>query len=48
MLLGLQSISFSGSDVAGMTSARFIFEIIESMSIGDADLHRGAVEQKQK
>jgi hypothetical protein len=41
ILLGVQSTSFSGADIAGMTPARFIFEIFEDMNMPDANLRRG-------
>ncbi len=41
MLLGVQSISFGGADVAGMTPINFVYEIIEKMALPDADLRRG-------
>jgi len=40
-LLGLQSISYPGSDVAGMTPANYIFETVESLGLNGADLYRG-------
>ncbi len=40
-LLGLQSISVIAGEIAGMTPAQFIFEIIESLKLPDADLDRG-------
>lgn len=49
-LLGLQSTSVEGSDVAGMTPVHFIFEIIESMAdiMKDANLYRGSLPQEKK
>jgi hypothetical protein len=41
MLLGVQSISFGGADIAGMTPINFVYEILQSVSLPDADLHRG-------
>ncbi len=40
-LLGLQSMSIPGGEIAGMVPAQYIFEIIESMKLPDADLTRG-------
>lgn len=40
-VIGLQSMSFLGSDVAGMTPSRYIFESIRSLNLPDADLYRG-------
>lgn len=37
-LLGVQSISFVGSDVAGMAPARFVRDAIQRLSLPDADL----------
>jgi hypothetical protein len=41
MLLGVQSMSFLGAGVAGMTPIKFVYEILEQQEIKDADLHRG-------
>jgi hypothetical protein len=41
MLLGVQSMSFTGADVAGMTPIKFVYEILQSEEFRDADLHRG-------
>ncbi len=41
MLLGIQSNSFLGWDVAGMTPTQYIYEIIEKIGFQDADLRRG-------
>jgi hypothetical protein len=40
-LLGLQSTSFLGFDVSGMTPAQYIFETIAAAKPPDADLFRG-------
>jgi hypothetical protein len=41
MLLGVQSVSFLGADVAGMTPVNFVFDILLTMGLPDADLHKG-------
>jgi len=41
MLLGVQSMSFGGADIAGMTPINFVYEILQRMQLPDADLHRG-------
>lgn len=41
MLLGVQSLSYIGSDVAGMTPIKFVYEILEQQGFKNADLHRG-------
>jgi hypothetical protein len=41
VLIGIQSSSALGSDVAYMTPANFVFQIIQKMNIKDADLYRG-------
>jgi len=41
MLLGIQSLSYLGADVAGMTPIRFVYEILEQLKLKDANLHRG-------
>jgi hypothetical protein len=41
MLLGVQSISFLGADVAGMAPISFVYEILQSMNLPDADFRRG-------
>ncbi len=41
MLLGVQSISFLGADVAGMTPVKYVYEILQSMGLPDGDLRRG-------
>jgi hypothetical protein len=45
-VVGLQSIAFDGTDVAGMTSSDHIFEIIEKMGLSDVDLYRGPPKKK--
>jgi hypothetical protein len=46
MLLGVQSISFLGADVAGMTPISFVYEILQSMNLRDGDFHRGPLPAK--
>jgi hypothetical protein len=41
MLLGIQSFSYAGSDVAGMTPIKFVYEILQGKAFEDADLERG-------
>jgi len=40
VLLGVQSLSYLGWDVAGMTPAEYIYEIIEKVKLPGADLRR--------
>jgi hypothetical protein len=41
MIIGLQSLALNGADLAGMTPAKYIMEVI-SQSVGtDADLNLG-------
>lgn len=40
-LIGLQSTSFLGADISGMTPVQYIFETIENLKLQDADLYRG-------
>jgi hypothetical protein len=40
-LLGVQSSSFLGSDIAGMTPIHYVYEILQSIGKGDWDLHEG-------
>jgi hypothetical protein len=47
-LIGLQSTSWEGSDIAGMTPIEDIFEIIEVMELPDADLYRGPPREPKK
>lgn len=48
LLLGVQSLSLGGVYVAGMTRVAFLFEVIRSMNLQDADLHRGPVVARDK
>jgi hypothetical protein len=48
VLVGLQSESFAGADIAGMTPAEDIFKIIEKHAGPYADLYRGNLEQRPK
>ncbi len=41
VLIGVQSSSVAASDVAFMTPANYVFDIIQSINIRDADLYRG-------
>jgi hypothetical protein len=41
MLIGLQSITLNGADLAGMTPASFILEVISQAAPNDADLTLG-------
>jgi len=41
VLIGVQSSSAVSSDVAYMTPANYVFEIVEGMNIKNADLYRG-------
>jgi hypothetical protein len=43
-LLGLQSMSVAAGEIAGMTPVQYIFEIIESLKLPNADLTRGIVQ----
>jgi hypothetical protein len=45
MLLGVQSMSFGGADVAGMTPIKFVYEMLEAQNLNDADLRRGPLPQ---
>lgn len=45
-LIGLQSASFLGADVAGMTPVQAIFDTIQSMDLPNADLRRGPTSTK--
>ena len=47
-LIGLQSSSFLGFDVSGMTPVQYIFETIEAMKLKDADLYRGLAQNRPK
>jgi hypothetical protein len=41
MLLGVQSISFIGADVAGMTPIKYVYEILQDMGFSEGDFRRG-------
>jgi hypothetical protein len=41
MLLGIQSLSFLGADVAGMTPISYVYDILIGLKLNDADLNRG-------
>jgi hypothetical protein len=41
MILGVQSISFLGADVAGMTPISFVYEILRAMAPPDSNFRRG-------
>jgi hypothetical protein len=41
MLLGVQSISVMGADIAGMTPINFVYDLLLKMEFPDADFHRG-------
>jgi hypothetical protein len=45
MLLGIQSISFPGADVAGMTPIKYVYDILQSIEFPDSDLRRGVQTQ---
>jgi hypothetical protein len=45
-LIGLQSMSFAGSDIAGMTPSKYIFKVIQDLNLKDADLYRGTPDKK--
>lgn len=45
MLLGVQSTSFAGADVAGMTPAEYVYQILQDMAFHDGDLRRGPATQ---
>jgi|SRR5579872_893409 len=47
-LLGLQSSSFLGADISGMTPVQYIFEAIQNLKLQDADLYRGLIQNKPK
>ena len=48
MLLGLQSASFLGADISGMTPVRYVFEAIENLKLPNVDLYRGLPQNKPK
>jgi hypothetical protein len=41
MLLGVQSISFIGADIAGMTPIKYVYDILQDIGFPDANFHRG-------
>ena len=41
MLVGVQSMSIFLADVAGMTPANYIFDVVEKLGLSDANLKRG-------
>jgi hypothetical protein len=43
-LLGLQSMSIVAGEIAGITPSQFIFDVIQSLPLPDADLRRGLSE----
>lgn len=45
-LIGLQSITFPGSDVAGITPVQYIYEILDSIREPDWDLQQGNPKQR--
>ena len=47
-LIGLQSASFLGADVSGMTPVQYIFEAIQNLKLQDADFYRGIPQNKPK
>lgn len=47
-LIGLQSASFLGADVSGMTPVQYVFEAIQNLKLKDADLYRGLPQNKPK
>jgi hypothetical protein len=47
-LIGVQSLSFEGADIAGMTPVEDVFEIIKKHGNADLDLYRGDPRQKPK
>lgn len=48
ILLGLQSTSILGADVAGMTPSNYILDVIKKLNLQDADLYVGRPESKPK
>jgi hypothetical protein len=44
-LLGLQSVSLIAGEIAGMTPVQYIFEIIESLKLPNANLNRGGAQK---
>ena len=47
-LVGLQSVSFLGADISGMTPVQYIFEAIQNLKLQDVDLYRGPPQNKPK
>lgn len=47
-LVGLQSASFLGADISGITPVQYIFEAIQNLKLQDADLYRGLPQNKSK
>jgi hypothetical protein len=45
MLLGVQSFSYVGADVAGMTPIGFVYDIFKDLALPDADLRRDPAEK---
>jgi hypothetical protein len=41
MLVGVQSISFLGADIAGMTPIKYVYEILVALNFPNADMQRG-------
>jgi hypothetical protein len=48
VLIGVQSVTFEGSDIAGMTPIEDVFQIIKKYMSADFDLYRGDPGQKPK
>jgi hypothetical protein len=46
MLIGLQSTSYLGADISGMTPVQYIFEALQTLSLRDADFYRGTPQNK--
>ena len=45
-LIGLQSTSYLGADISGMTPVKYIYESIQALNLKDADLYRGTLQSK--
>jgi len=45
-LIGLQSTTYLGADISGMTPVKYIYEGIESLKLKDANLYRGTLQDK--
>jgi hypothetical protein len=41
MLLGVQSVSFIGADVAGMTPIQYVYEMLQNIGFSEGDFSRG-------